>query len=316
MGTKILITGAAGCIGKQLVQKLISSTDYEIHATDIKPNPFTNNDRFNYQTIDIRTDDFIDWVRIIKPAIVVHLASVLQLSKHITREEAYKIDVVATERLVEALTETGAQKFIITTSGASYGYYPENKDIITEERAPRGNPEYFYSAHKAEVESILEKYRGTHPNLKQLVFRPGAILGPDFEGPVVKLFQQRLMVGLMGYEGPFNFIWSEDVVDYLIEGITTEVTGTFNIAGDKVLSMKAIANMLSKPYLALPDWLIKVILGIAKPLGLTEYGPEQTRFIKYRPVLSNSKIKKQFQHQPRYDSEQVIEEFMKTSTHD
>mgnify|MGYP000141474947 CR=1 FL=1 len=74
--------------------------------------------------------------------------------------------------------------------------------------------------------------------------------------------------------------------------------------------MKDIANCLHKPYLPLPPWLIQAALAIAKPLGLSQYGPEQVKFIKYRPVLSNNKIKKAFNHQPRYTSEQALNAFL------
>jgi len=74
--------------------------------------------------------------------------------------------------------------------------------------------------------------------------------------------------------------------------------------------MAQIAKKLNKFYLPLPAGLIQLALAIAKPLGLTQYGPEQVKFIKFRPVLSNEKIKRCFHHQPRYNSEQVIDAFL------
>ena len=220
---KILITGAAGCLGSKLVNSLIQNiatvnektAPIQIFATDIQENPFGEKAGFQYQRFDIRSHDFEQWVEKIRPDRIVHLASILQISAQMTRAMAYEIDVVATKKLLEKSVELGVKKFIITTSGAAYGYYPENKNVITEQRETKGNSDYFYSAHKAEVEEIMSEYKRQHPELKQVVFRPGAILGPDFHGPVVNLFQQKIIVGLMGYPGPFNFIWSEDIVDYI-----------------------------------------------------------------------------------------------------
>ncbi len=319
---KILITGAAGCLGSRIVNTLSSLThtntqgdEIEVFATDIKENPFNEAANLTYQRFDLRSKEFALWLEKIKPDKIVHLASILQISKQMTRAMAHEIDVVATKKLLEQSVKLGVGKFIVTTSGAAYGYYPENKNIINEDRATKGNSDYFYSAHKAEVEALMAQYRTNHPELKQVVFRPGAILGPDFNGPVVNLFQQKMIVGLMGYPGPFNFIWSEDIVDYIIEALTTEVTGEYNIAGDGTLSMRDIAKRLHKPYLALPPWLIQGVLAIAKPLGLSQYGPEQVKFIKYRPVLANDKIKKAFNHQPRYSSKQVLDAFLSLNQH-
>ena len=74
--------------------------------------------------------------------------------------------------------------------------------------------------------------------------------------------------------------------------------------------MKDIAKYLNKIYLPLPPWLIKGALAIAKPLGLSQYGPEQVKFIKDRPVLSNKKIKETFTHQPRYTSKEALDAFL------
>jgi len=316
---KILITGAAGCLGSSLVNTLVdrvaNNKELKVFATDIKENPFSETQQLTYQRFDLRSNEFSAWVDKIKPDKIVHLASILQISKQMTRAMAYEIDVVATKKLLEQSVKLGVKKFIVTTSGAAYGYYPENKNIISEDRPTKGNSDYFYSAHKAEVEALMQHYREDYLELKQVTFRPGAILGPDFHGPVVNLFQQKVIVGLMGYPGPFNFIWSEDIVDYILEALTTEITGEYNIAGDGTLSMRDIAKRLNKLYIPLPPWFIQVALAIAKPLGLSQYGPEQVKFIKYRPVLANDKIKKAFKHQPRYSSKQALDAFLSLNQH-
>jgi len=310
---KLLITGAAGNLGCSLISalsNLASKNTLQIFATDIKENPFKGDRNIHYQQFDLRHPEFDRWLEDVRPDKIIHLASILQISAQMTREMAYEIDVLATKKLLEMSIKLNVDKFIVTTSGAAYGYYPENKNIITEQRPTIGNSDYFYSAHKAEVEMLMTEYRDKHPELKQVVFRPGAILGPNMLGPVINLFQQKIIVGLIGYPGPFNFIWSTDVVDYILEAIMSDITGEFNIAGDGTLSMKEIAQHLNKFYLPLPAWLIQAALAIAKPLGLSQYGPEQVKFIKYRPVLSNKKIKSQFKHQPKYSSKKALNAFL------
>ncbi|MFT5450977.1 MAG: UDP-glucose 4-epimerase [Enterobacterales bacterium] len=308
----ILITGAAGSLGKAVVKRLVEDKRVNVFATDIKPNPFSDKSNLVYQSLDCRQQAFTTWVHSIKPSKVIHLASILQISAQMTRERAYEIDVTTTKKLLASCLDLEVEKFIITTSGAVYGYYPENKDVITETRQPKGNQDYFYSAHKAEVEQIMATYREQQPQLKQLILRPGAILGPNFEGPIINLFKQKIIVGVLGYPGPFNFIWSDDVVDYILEGVNSDITGEYNVAGDGTLSMAEIAKKLGKLYLPLPALFLQFILAIAKPLGLTQYGPEQIKFIKYRPVLSNNKIKKTFIHQPKLSTEQVLDIYLKS----
>jgi UDP-glucose 4-epimerase len=46
---------------------------------------------------------------------------------------------------------------------------------------------------------------------------------------------------------------------------------------------------------------------ILRPLKLVPYGPESLKFIQYRPVLSNEKLKKEFGFTPQKSSKEVIQ---------
>jgi UDP-glucose 4-epimerase len=43
---------------------------------------------------------------------------------------------------------------------------------------------------------------------------------------------------------------------------------------------------------------------------VTQYGPEQVDFLRYRPVLSNRRLKEEFGFTPRKTSRQVFEFFL------
>ena len=47
--------------------------------------------------------------------------------------------------------------------------------------------------------------------------------------------------------------------------------------------------------------------GLLKLLGLTQYGPEQIDFLRYRPVLDNRRLKEEFGYAPKLNSSQVFE---------
>ena len=57
----------------------------------------------------------------------------------------------------------------------------------------------------------------------------------------------------------------------------------------------------------LPAGLVGVALSILKRLGLTQYGPEQVNFLRYRPVLDNRRLKEEFGYVPRKTSAEVFE---------
>ena len=308
---KILITGAAGDIGSRLVEYFNNDTSVELYTTAL--NDLASHVSSIHKSFDIRDIDFIEWVKEIKPDVIIHLASIIQLPESMSREEAFEIDVIATENLVKAAIEVGVEKFVVTSSGAAYGYWKDNPQWLTEDMPVRGNEDYFYSSHKRQVEEMLAKYRLSHSQLQQVVLRPGTVLGPNFNNPITNMFSKKTIVGIAGSRSPFVIIWVDDLVAYLIEAAKSNVEGVFNVAGDGTLTLKEIATHLNKPYLSIPSWFLRAALFVFKKLHLSQYGPEQVKFIEFRPVLSNQKIKQKFTHQPEKTTEQAFLSFIEQS---
>ena len=308
----VLITGAAGYIGHQLVQYLSEKTNYTIIACDIRDDhPFKTFTNVTYLKMDIRSDDVL---RILKEStvdVVVHLASIVTPGKKSNREFEYSVDVLGTKNILEACVQTDVKRIIISSSGAAYGYHPENSNWLTEENPIRGNEEFAYSYHKRLVEEMLAQYRKTHPELEQSIFRIGTILGKSVRNQITNLFDQRLLFGISGSDSPFVFIWDQDVVRCFAQAIDSEKTGIFNLAGDGALSINELGTLMAKRVVKIPGALVASGLFVLKRLKLSQYGEEQVRFLKYRPVLSNEKLKKQFGFTPEKTSLEVFEYYLK-----
>lgn len=313
MPRAVLVTGAGGYIGSQLIRALATQKNppQTIVAADVRETSLDKRfENVHYMTTDIRSPDLAANFEKFRVDTVVHLASIVTPGKRSNREFEYSVDVVGTENVVRACLSAGVDKLIVTSSGAAYGYYPDNPQWLRETDRLRGNPEFAYSDHKRLVEEMLARYRYEHPELKQLIFRPGTILGTTADNQITALFQKPYILGIKGAASPFVFIWDEDVINCLLRGIEKGITGIFNLAGDGVLTMREIAAFLKKPYIALPVRLVRAALLVLKRLGLTRYGPEQVDFLRYRPVLSNKKVKEVFGYVPQKTTRQVFEYFL------
>jgi UDP-glucose 4-epimerase len=73
-----------------------------------------------------------------------------------------------------------------------------------------------------------------------------------------------------------------------------------------------IARRLGKPLLTVPAPLLAIALAIGSALRLTEHGPEKIRFLRYRPVLRNDRLKEEFGYVPRLTSSEAFEEYLRT----
>ena len=226
-----------------------------------------------------------------------------------TRELEYAVDVTGTRHVLDACVAAGVRRVVVSSSGAAYGYHADNPAWITEDQPVRGNEEFAYSHHKRLVEEMLAQYRQSCPSLEQVVLRIGTILGRSVDNQITALFERKRLLRIRGSESPFVFIWDEDVVAIIQRAVTGPVTGVFKVAGDGALTITEIASLLEKPVLTIPEPVLRGALAVGKRLGLTSYGPEQTRFLQYRPVLANDRLKTVFGYTPSRTSREAFDEW-------
>ena len=302
----VLITGAAGYIGSRLAERL--SQSMTVIGVDIRVPEAPG---YTFEQCDIRDPKLSDIVGDNKVSHIVHLASVLESSGD--EERDYDIDVNGTRNVVSACVVHAVQHLTVTSSGAAYGYHADNPQWIDENDALRGNPEFPYSRHKTLVEQDLAKAREKHPQLQQLILRPGTVLGRETRNQITNLFEKDSILAICGSDSPFVFIWDEDVLDIIEMGIRESKTGIYNLAGDGALTIHEIAARLNKRTLTLPAGLLRLALRVGKALGLTRYSPSQLDFLRYRPVLSNRRLKEEFGYHPQLTSSEVFELFVENT---
>ncbi len=303
MSENVLITGVAGYIGSKLAERL--STEFTVVGLDIRePTPPVG----KFIHCDIRDSRLKDIVREYEIQRVIHLASVLESSKDEQRD--YDIDVNGTQNVINACIENNIEQLIVTSSGAAYGYHSDSPEWIDEQDPLRGNKEIPYSRHKFLVEQLLAETRTAHPQLKQLILRPGTVLGANTRNQITNLFEQKFVLGIRGSDSPFVFIWDEDLLGVIEQGLREQREGIYNLAGDGALTIDEVARRLKKPLIKLPASVISAALSLGYKLGVIRYSPAQIKFIRYRPVLSNRRLKEEFGYSLQKTSAQAFDLFL------
>lgn len=304
--SRVLITGAAGMVGRALVAEMHGS---DIVATDLKRGPLPETVRF--RTMDVTGKDPARVIGAEAPEVVVHLASIVTPPPGMGREAAFTVDVTGIRKVLDACLKHGVRRLVVTSSGAAYGYHADNPVPLRESDPCRGNPEFAYSDHKRQVEEMLAEARAEHPELEQVVLRIGTVLGAGTENQITALFHRKALLAIRGADSPFVFIWTTDLARILKRAATDGPPGIYNVAGTGTLSVEQIAAKLGKPVRRLPAWALKAALAVAHPLRLSRYGPEQVRFLQYRPVLANDALVNGFGYTPELTSEQVFDLWQK-----
>jgi len=308
--TRVLITGGGGYLGSQLVAHLAALPQHTrpeaIVCHDIRE-PTVRLDGVQYVVADIRAPEMDAIIGQHRIDTIVHLASIVTPGKDSRRDFEYDVDVNGTRNVLEACIKHRVQRIVVSSSGAAYGYHADNPPWLTEDMPVRGNVVFAYAHHKRLVEEMLAAYRRDHPALEQVVLRIGTILGPTVRNQITDMFEKSRILTIRGSDSPFVFIWDQDVVGIILRAISQGPPGIYNVAGDGALTLQEIAQRLGKGTVNLPAWLLGMALTVLKPLGLTQYGPEQLDFLRYRPLLLNTKLKTEFGYTPTYTSAEVFE---------
>ncbi len=307
--TRVFITGGAGFLGGHLASALSARDDVAlVVAGDVRP-PAEPVAGVVYEQCDVtRAGALAPLLQRHGIDVVVHLAAIVNPGRDHDLE--YRVDVDGTRNVLSACVDAGVRRIVVSSSGAAYGYHPDNPEWLREGDPVRGNDEFAYAKHKRLVEEMLAAYRGSHPGLEQVVFRIGTILGPTVQNQITALWDGGRILAVRGSDSPFVFVWVDDVAGAMARAATDGPPGIYNVAGDGRLTVGEIAARLRKPVLVVPASVLATALRIGRALRLTVHGPEQVGFLRYRPVLANDALKRDFGYTPGLTSAETFEAYL------
>ena len=251
--TKSVVTGGAGFIGSNLVDRLI---DLGHNVIVIDNESSTANDQFYYnQQAEYHRIDIADYDRI-RPLFdgvdyVFHLAAESRIQPAILNPLlAVRTNALGTATVLQCAREASVKKVMYSSTSSGYGL---TNTPPLEETMPDDclNP---YSVSKVAGEKLCKMYSDLF-GLRTLVFRYFNVYGPREPSkgpyaPVVKLFLRQHAAGealtIVG-DGlqRRDFTHVNDVVDANLLAMTSDQTGLFNIGTGKNHSVIELANMIS-----------------------------------------------------------------------
>ena len=307
--SRVLVTGGSGFLGSHVTALLAQHPSVEVVVSgDLRDSavPGVISER-----VDVTDAAGIAPVlRRHRIDTVVHLAAIVNPGRDVALE--HRVDVEGSRNVLDACLDSGVRRLVVSSSGAAYGYHADSPEWLDERDPVRGNDEFPYSRHKRIVEEMLAEARDEHPELEQVVFRIGTILGPSVHNQITALWDGARLLRVAGSDSPFVFVWVDDVAAAMVRAATDGPPGVFNVAGDGRMTVPEIAARLGKRMLSVPAWALGAALTVGHALRLTEHGPEKVRFLRYRPVLANRRLKEEFGYTPARTSREAFEEYLRT----
>lgn len=157
---KVLVTGAAGTIGINVIKYLLSEGKYEITAVDLKNSGNYKKLKKYKRRINLLFGDVSDST-FMEDAIkemnyVIHLAGVDLPIGNINSRLTHEIDYKGTENIVRIIDFYNPECYLLYASSASV-YGKQDKDEVSVSTKPNLNDDDYYSLAKLEAEDIIKR---------------------------------------------------------------------------------------------------------------------------------------------------------------
>ena len=260
---RCLVTGAAGFIGSNLVDRLLAEGHEVVGVDDLSHGKLSNLEearragesggpRFSFVKADITDSGFGDIVASSNAGVVFHLAAQMdvRVSVQAPLEDA-RLNVLGTINVLEASRAAGVRKVVFTSSGGSI--YGEPEHLPVSERVGV-DPHSPYAASKVCGEIYLGTYRhlyGLQSTSLALSNVYGPRQDPHGEAGVVAIFCSALLDGRQGKifgdgKAVRDYVYVDDVVDAFVRASGDAGNGRrFNIGTGVGTSVRELHTVIA-----------------------------------------------------------------------
>jgi nucleoside-diphosphate-sugar epimerase len=247
--SKILVTGATGFVGRNLVPVLLLS-GHEVRCAVSRKVDWLQTE----QTVINRLELQSDWSAILQDIdIVIHLAARVHIMKEKANvgtsslDEYCKVNSIATKNLAEQAAQCGVKRFVFLSSIKVNGEYTFDEPFTEDSLAQPDDP---YALSKLYAEQELQSI-SKQTGMEVVILRPPLVFGPGVKANFLKMLQ---LVN-KGWPLPFgkvhnkrNFVYIENLVSAICTVATdpNAANQIYLVADDDAWSLSQLLGLIAQ----------------------------------------------------------------------
>jgi UDP-glucose 4-epimerase len=258
---RALVTGGAGFIGSNLVDRLLVE-GYEVDVVDDFSTGSLSNladargsagRALTIHHLDISVPTVVELMVRRRPALVFHLAAQPDVMASVQSPALdATVNVVGALNILEGARQAEAERVVFTASGATLYGEPDPEDLPVRESHPH-KPRTPYGVSKKAVIDYLTVYRELHA-VEFCALALGSVYGPrqdpQGEGGVVTAFAEQIVrdapVTIYGDgEQTRDFVFVDDVVDACMRATTRGGGLVCNVGTGRETSINQLLSTLA-----------------------------------------------------------------------
>ncbi|HEU0101879.1 MAG TPA: NAD-dependent epimerase/dehydratase family protein [Mycobacteriales bacterium] len=309
---RIVVTGATGNVGSQLLPQLLSTPEITSVVGLARRLPDAPDPQVEWHAVDVAEDDLRPLLR--GADAVVHLAWLLMPAHD--PDEMRRVNVQGSRRVFDAAVAEGVPVLVHASSVGTYAPGP-NRPPVDESHPHTGISTSVYSRHKAEVEGMLDELEREHPERRVVRLRPGIVfqaqaasaLARYFLGPFVpqSLVRRGLLPVVPAVPAlAIQAVHAHDVARAYVLALIRPVTGAFNIAAEPVLDPPTLARLLHARTVPLPRAVARAVVDLTWRLHLQPTDPGWVDLGTLGPLMDTTRARRDLGWLPTRDAGEAL----------
>ncbi len=322
-GLTVAVTGPTGAIGRSVIRAL-ECDDRVDRILGMARRPL-DPAALGWHKTEYCQGDVVDRAAVDKfvadADVVVHLAFAIVGA----RDQSRKINVGGSRNVFEATVAADRPyRLVYTSSLAAYGYHSANPAPLTEDVPPRGSPEHYYSAHKAECEAALAEVTAGR-GMQVYVLRPCVVVGPDSALLISELRLEPEVAwlpapirGLLGrLPGlrpvlpnpgvPIQLVHEEDVATAVLAAtLGAGPPGAYNLAGEGEITIADLATAVGAYSVPVPHELVGIASRLVAALPWTPPEAEWVHAARCPMLMDTTRARRDLGWVPKYTAREAL----------
>jgi UDP-glucose 4-epimerase len=205
----------------------------------------------------------------------------------------HEANVIGTMNILAACSgpDSPVRKFVFKSSAHYYGCEQDDPAFFTERMQRPHPPRTRIERDIVEAEKSVLSFAERTPGVTVTTLRFVNGLGPDLRTGHTSLLSLPVVPSILGFDPRYQFIHEDDIVGVLEHAVREELPGIYNAAGDGVLVLSEIADLLGKPLAPLlPPWGTGLAAAALRRIGLN-LSSEMLNQLRFGRALDNRKLK-------------------------
>ncbi len=218
-------------------------------------------------------------------------------------------DLEEAERTLSACAAAGVSHLVVISSAEVYGATPRNPGFVEESRQVGRAVRNAISAAWLAFEARAQELVGVLPDTKLSVLRPSAVPVRGGDDYFSRLLSGRFSVTLAGHDPSLQILSPVDLAGAIACVAERSDGGTWNVAPDGVIPVRAALELADAVSIALPRAVqgrprrMLAALGLSAPI-------DQLDYIRYSWTVSTRKLKRELGFAPTRSSAEALADFL------